>query len=174
LKTNKNLYFTEELFALCDRFPVGKWLDAGAGEGATTASLREKGFSAIGIDINFKSEFVIYGDMTKIPFPDNTFDAGVCECSLSACGDYEKALEELRRVLIPGGDLFISDVRLYDLNYLKVKDVTEKFKENYFRLLWEGADLGLNVKKFCGCDFNGYFLTYLKADENGFGFAKTN
>jgi ubiquinone/menaquinone biosynthesis C-methylase UbiE len=98
--------------------------------------------------------------MLKIPFPDNSFCAAICECSLSVCVDYKKALAEIRRVLIPGGDLFISDVKLYNLNYLKIKDVTQRFKENYLRLLWEGVDL----KKIWNCDFDGYFLTYLKAD----------
>jgi ubiquinone/menaquinone biosynthesis C-methylase UbiE len=151
-------YLAQELLLLCNPLPRGKWLDAGAGDGATVALLREKGFDAIGIDVNVKSKYVIYGDMRKIPFPDNYFSAIVSECALSVCGDAEKALAEFRRVIIPGGDLFISDVKLYGLNYLKIIDATEKFKENYLRLLWKGADL----KKIWNCDFEGFFLTHCK------------
>jgi ubiquinone/menaquinone biosynthesis C-methylase UbiE len=156
INNRESPYLTRELLSLCDPLPGGKWLDAGAGAGAATARLRERGFDAVGIDINVHSKLVVYGDMLKIPFPNNHFNAIVSECSLSICGDCEKALAEFQRVLIPGGDFFISDVKLYKLNYLKIIDATKKFKENYLRLLWEGVDL----KKIWSCDFDGYFLTH--------------
>ena len=84
-------------------------LDIGAGDGETVRLLREKGCSAEGIDIA-SGQDVVQGDMRKLPYPDGIFDAVVAECSLSVCGDTEKALEEARRVLKADGLLMVSDV----------------------------------------------------------------
>jgi len=42
-------------------------------------------------------------DITKIQYPDNSFDAILCHHVLEHIPDYRKALEELFRVLKPGG-----------------------------------------------------------------------
>ncbi len=84
-------------------------LDIGAGDGETVRMLREKGLSAEGIDLRPGPD-VVQGDMRYLPFPDDSFDAIVAECSLSVCGDAEKALREARRVLKSEGLLLISDV----------------------------------------------------------------
>ncbi len=50
------------------------------------------------------------GDADALPFDDGSFDAALCECSLSTFSDKERALDELHRVLRAGGRLAISDV----------------------------------------------------------------
>jgi len=50
------------------------------------------------------------GDAEAFPFADGSFDAALCECSLSTFSHKERALAELHRVLCPGGRLAISDV----------------------------------------------------------------
>jgi SAM-dependent methyltransferase len=50
------------------------------------------------------------GDAHALPFDDRVFDAVLCECALSTFTDQRLALEEIRRVLRPGGRLALSDM----------------------------------------------------------------
>ncbi|WP_131830883.1 class I SAM-dependent methyltransferase, partial [Mycobacteroides abscessus] len=50
------------------------------------------------------------GDAESIPFPDNTFDAIVCECALCLFPDKARAAAEFARVLRPGGRVGITDI----------------------------------------------------------------
>jgi arsenite methyltransferase len=50
------------------------------------------------------------GDAEHLPFPDNTFDALLCECSFCTFPDKERAVSELYRVLKPEGRLGLSDL----------------------------------------------------------------
>lgn len=52
----------------------------------------------------------VTGDAESLPFPPDTFDVAVCECSLCIFPNRSQALEEMRRVIRPGGHLGISDV----------------------------------------------------------------
>ena len=50
------------------------------------------------------------GDAESLPFSGQSFDAVLCECSLCTFPDKRRAVEEMRRVLRPGGRLVLSDV----------------------------------------------------------------
>jgi SAM-dependent methyltransferase len=52
----------------------------------------------------------VRGDAEALPLPDASFDAVLCECSLSSFPDKRRALSEIRRVLRPAGRLALSDV----------------------------------------------------------------
>lgn len=100
---------TLELTYLASLPENARILDIGAGDGETVALLRSLGYDAIGID-KTASDTVIPGDMAALPFENNTFDSVIAECSMSVCGDTEKAFSEVYRVLKNGGKLCISDV----------------------------------------------------------------
>lgn len=52
---------------------------------------------------------LLVGDAQALDFPDACFDAVVCTFSLCAVPDARIAIEEMRRVLRPGGQLLLAD-----------------------------------------------------------------
>jgi SAM-dependent methyltransferase len=87
-------------------------LDAGCGTGL---NLRHLPQGATGLDINPRNvetvqrrlpgHRVVCGDVEAMPFPDGAFGTVVCTEVLEHIPDPEKALAEIRRVLVPGGTL---------------------------------------------------------------------
>jgi len=58
-----------------------------------------------GLDVDF---FV--GDVTEIPFPSSTFDSIFVFCMIHHVQDWRRGLQELARVLKPGGALLIEEI----------------------------------------------------------------
>lgn len=99
-----------------------KILDVGCGTGAGTWFMAREGFSTIGIDgsstaINkakkrFQDEGLIgdfiIGDIEKIDYPNNYFDAitDIVAIQHNKYSNIIKIVEEIYRVLKPGGKLF--------------------------------------------------------------------
>jgi|YelNatPaOPRAMG01_1025707.scaffolds.fasta_scaffold00079_15 SAM-dependent methyltransferase len=99
--------------------PPARVLEAGCGLGAWVIHLAQRGYQAVGVDI--EREVVIQGkrespetpilvaDVLALPHPDDCFDAYV---SLGVVEHFEegpqKALREAYRVLKPGGLAFVS------------------------------------------------------------------
>ena len=54
--------------------------------------------------------FFIQGDAESPPLASSRFDAVLCECSMSIFPDKCRAVQEMRRLLRPGGSLGLSDV----------------------------------------------------------------
>lgn len=86
----------------CDR---GSSLDAGCGEGVLVEKYVRQGWRMTGVDKNYASAYVQEGSITDLPFPDQTFDTVMALDVLEHLyyNDQAKALNELRRVLKPGG-----------------------------------------------------------------------
>jgi hypothetical protein len=102
-------------------------LDVAAGSGASALlAAREFGCDAVGVDygaaavgdaqlaaaragLGNHARFVV-ADAERLPFADGSFDAVLCECSLSTFADKPRAVAEIRRVLRRGGGVAISDV----------------------------------------------------------------
>ena len=94
-------------------------LDAGCGTGGNLAALKLSNYDAEGFDFSHVAiEFcrarglnkVGVGSITDIPYPDNTFDI-VISCDVlndAGTSDEARALEEMYRVLKPGGRVFLN------------------------------------------------------------------
>ncbi len=54
--------------------------------------------------------FFLQGDAENPPLASSRFDAVLCECSMSIFPDKSRAVQEMRRLLRPGGSLGLSDV----------------------------------------------------------------
>lgn len=90
-------------------------LDLATGVGAMGARLLRfcPGIHLIGIDLseaqlaaarsNHPELLVVHGDATRLPFPEGTFDRVHCSWLLEHVPSPVKVLEEVRRVLRPGG-----------------------------------------------------------------------
>jgi arsenite methyltransferase len=50
------------------------------------------------------------GDAERLPFPDDSFDAVLCECAFCTFPDKATAAREFRRVLRPGGRVGLTDI----------------------------------------------------------------
>jgi MPBQ/MSBQ methyltransferase len=102
-----------------DRTSGGRVLDVGCGYGSFVAAGHQSGLAAIGIDLSeFELGFahqrsdyiempVARANATRLPFPDSAFDVVTLWNVLEHLPDAAAALTEVRRVLRPGGHLFV-------------------------------------------------------------------
>ena len=80
-------------------------LDLGAGDGGTVRLLRERGYEALGLDLNPPPEntgappVVLRGDFLHAPFPEGRFDAVISQCAFYISGDIPGALQVSFRLL---------------------------------------------------------------------------
>ena len=108
-------------------------LDVGCGEGRhTLAAYLHTGVMAVGVDLGFddlqtasgriadmdaykpQGEIAfLQGDATGLPFPDDYFDRVVCSEVLEHIPNFIAVLDELNRVLKPGGRLCVSVPRAW-------------------------------------------------------------
>jgi SAM-dependent methyltransferase len=108
--------------------PGDRVLDVGCGTGEYIRRVHELGFVGAGvepaeamreiaIEKNPHSE-VLEGVATKLPFPDASFDLVICIEVLRYLhrADGRLAMREMRRVLRPGGRLFLTMVNKYALD----------------------------------------------------------
>ena len=93
-----------------------KLLDGGCAAGQFVKMARDAGFDATGVDqspgaLAYASEHfgldLIRGDIEKIPVPDNSFDVVSLLEVFEHIADPMRALNEIKRILRPGGTVFI-------------------------------------------------------------------
>ncbi|MEX2255281.1 MAG: class I SAM-dependent methyltransferase [Acidimicrobiia bacterium] len=97
--------------------PGVRALDVGSGAGVTLELLARRGMVATGVDYGATlatqaAQFAptAIGDGERLPFPSESFTLVTMECVLSALPDKPAALREIRRVLVPGGTLVLTDM----------------------------------------------------------------
>jgi ubiquinone/menaquinone biosynthesis C-methylase UbiE len=113
--------------ALLDKLPLGAAiLDLGCGSGRFSVGAALRGFNVTGLDItpkaieaarkkaldeNAHNATFVEGDMTAIPFPDNSFEYVFCPRfvinAVATSSKREKAMSEMLRVVKPTGVVFI-------------------------------------------------------------------
>jgi ubiquinone/menaquinone biosynthesis C-methylase UbiE len=103
--------------------PDAVFLDAGCGTGEHAVRIAQRGYACIGVDIServlcsawkkaeesdlrFSLSFVCQS-LESLAFPDNTFDVVHCRGVLMHIPEWEAALDNLCRVLKPGGRIVI-------------------------------------------------------------------
>lgn len=87
-----------------------KTIDLGCGEGLLVKEFHRRGYDILGLDANFESKFVVRGDMTQLPFDDNSFKQ-ILFLDIIEHLDFEqqkKAIYEIQRVRHPSGRALIS------------------------------------------------------------------
>lgn len=98
--------------------PGSRWLDAGCGAGTYSRLLASGGRRVTACDYSIpsvrkakerSSEGVAWlaADVTRLPFADASFDGALCFGVMQALSSPHNALRELRRVLVPGGVLWV-------------------------------------------------------------------
>ena len=119
------------------KFSGGKIIDVGCGFGATNLALAQRfpDSEILGIDLSeplldiaveAAKEANLSGrvrfepaDVQQIPYAENTFDVAININMLHLVDDPIRMLNEIERVLVPGGYLFISDLRRSLLGYVE-------------------------------------------------------
>ena len=116
--------FRPELEKLAERWQKGRLLNVGCGHGPDFLPFKEH-FELFGLDFSpemikmarrysHKFEFkvnLMIADAAALPFKDNTFDWAIAVATyhhLKGRDNQVRALQELRRVLKPGGEAFIT------------------------------------------------------------------
>jgi len=107
LRTNKK-WFNH----YCEYIQSGSILHVGNGLGYASELIKEKNRNIIPIDISIqndtinKDDVVLY-DGSNIPYPDSMFDIVLCDYVVHHTSNPQKFLNELSRVVKPGGLLLI-------------------------------------------------------------------
>ena len=114
----------EELDALAARWQSGKLLNVGCAHGPDFLPFNQ-GFELYGVDfspamlrqaVKYSTKFKVYvnlvaADALFLPFPDNTFDRAISVATyhhIKGTEERERAFQELRRVLKPDGEAFVT------------------------------------------------------------------
>ena len=93
-------------------------LDVAGGDGYWAGQARKRGARAVALDLATSklhygrglahAPALIEGDALQLPFADASFDRVMSICAIEHFDDGEKALDEMTRVLAPGGELVMS------------------------------------------------------------------
>lgn len=145
------IYFNDYILFVEYFLPKGKYiLDAGCGTGQSSMLLKEKGYRVKGLDgaerfiKQAKKKFpdidFIQNDLTNIEESDNTFDAVGTYNTLEHVNNLKKVLEEMLRVVKPGGLIIIHSPNLLSAKHLsdalfKRQGMTFEGKKNILQLI---------------------------------------
>jgi SAM-dependent methyltransferase len=147
--------------SLIRKYAAGKSLDVGCGTGYHLGLVED----IVGLDpskemlekARGKGKPLVLAKGEKLPFRDGTFDTVLCLFSVLNVCQAEKASQEIRRVLRPGGIAIVSVASAWDRTHMsfwrKLRASPESFRVKNFRVSGERAKLRLFTRK----DFMGLF-----------------
>src|SRR5215472_18993199 len=128
---------TDQTLPLMELQPSDRVLDLGCGTGWASRRMARVAGEVVGLDVademlrraerassTFKNIRYVWGSAENIPAADNYFSKVLSVESFYYYADQGKALDELRRVMAPGGKLFIL-INLYKDNHYSLRWVTE-------------------------------------------------
>ena len=98
---------------------LGKYRITGLDISQTLVEIATKGAAEAGVKVDFER-----GNASAMPFADNSFDFVYCSAAFKNFTEPVKALDEIYRVLVPGGTAVIGDLR---------KDATLEDIDNYVK-----------------------------------------
>ncbi len=121
----------------------GRVLEVGCGPGRYVALLAAMGYDVVGVD---PFEFPLWAEIAKIrpvafhsgikaeslPFPDASFDHVTCISAMLYFDDPDAALAEMRRVLKPGGRLYLRTVNRNNMSRRWRRLDIDPAAKNYF------------------------------------------
>jgi ubiquinone/menaquinone biosynthesis C-methylase UbiE len=64
----------------------------------------------------WKNVEVREADAAQLPFSDASYDKAICAYAMNIIPDYARAIDEVRRVLVPGGRFVVLDVKMISNN----------------------------------------------------------
>lgn len=160
------------LVSIADR---GRILDVGCGPGYFLNLIKDKGWSIFGIDLSEQMLYrlkernsaasVCIADAKRLPFADNSFD-GIL--SIETIRYFQKRyflLDEIYRVLKPGGSLFITAAPLFSLNFYGIYNTLCKLSGlrngvSCYQSFETAASLRNRLRKvgFDGVEVTGHFI----------------
>jgi 2-polyprenyl-3-methyl-5-hydroxy-6-metoxy-1,4-benzoquinol methylase len=137
------------VFSLLDGTDLSgkKWLDAGCGTGSLARSLSEHGCIVEGVDAapamvqlaiesarvtpySDRMTFQLIETLERLPFPEGSFDGILCSSVIEYLDRPKICLEELSRVLKPGGKILISIPNTHSL-YRRLEKVVFYLSKNF-------------------------------------------
>lgn len=113
---------------------IRDFVDVGTGTGRILELIAPRAERAVGIDLSremlavartnieragLRNVIVRHGDMYQLPWPASSFDAATIHQVLHFADDPPAAIDEVARVLRPGGMLVIVDFAPHELEYLR-------------------------------------------------------
>jgi SAM-dependent methyltransferase len=106
--------YPKQLIAyLRERFDIrrdSKVLDAGCGTKEFLNAFKDSGINCVGVDLFNNGDESVYEcnfEMDKLPFDDNSFDYCFSKSVLEHISNCDNYLNEIYRVLVPGGKLIL-------------------------------------------------------------------
>jgi ubiquinone/menaquinone biosynthesis C-methylase UbiE len=141
-------------------------LDVGCGTGHHMASLRERGFEVVGVDgseemiaharANNPGAKLKVADVDSLPFPDSSFDLVLCIEVLRYLPDFTRCVNEIARVLKPGGACLVTAAPLFNLNgYWLVNRIASRVQVADFVNLKQFFTTSRRLRRaFAGAGFN--------------------